>query len=113
MANGISTRGLLPFFRFWSGAFECNAAIGLDLPVRGHGELASKLGSFCIFEPAWLIALGTMDVSLVAAVLPMPITCGLRSHQHLAARSATSLLSRFVADTTAKYIDAAMKQVGG
>jgi len=49
----------------------------------------------------------------VAAVLPMPITCALRSHQHLAARSATSLLSRFVAGTTAKYIDAAMKQVGG
>src|SRR5262249_12083722 len=48
----------------------------------------------------------------VAAVLPMPTTCALRSHQHLAARSATSLLSRFVADPPAKSIEGGMKQFG-
>jgi hypothetical protein len=26
-------------------ALQCVAAIGLDLPVRGHGELLAKLGS--------------------------------------------------------------------
>src|SRR5262249_57105516 len=33
MAKGVAARGLLPFFRFRSCAFERITTIGLDLPV--------------------------------------------------------------------------------
>ena len=41
------------------------------------------------------------------------IICAFRSHQRLAARSATSLRFRFVEDIIARYIDLEMKLRGG
>ena len=49
----------------------------------------------------------------MVAGLPTPITCGSRNHRHLAARSATNLLSRSVADTTVRSIAVATKRLGG
>ena len=41
------------------------------------------------------------------------IICDLRNHARLAARSATSSLSRFVGDITAKFIIVVMNRPGG
>ena len=45
--------------------------------------------------------------------LPMPTICDLPSHRRLAAKSATSSLSRSVEDTIAKFIAVVMKRRGG
>jgi hypothetical protein len=45
MSDGVAAGTPLTFFRNWTSALASIAAIGLDLPIRGHGELASKLDS--------------------------------------------------------------------
>src|SRR5262249_23933125 len=52
-------------------------------------------------------------VWFVAAFPPMPTIEDLRTHQHLAARSATSSQFLFAEDITAKCITVAMKPLGG
>src|SRR6516165_6572672 len=58
MADGVAARYLLPGFRLRPSTLKRIAAIGIDLPIRGHGGLPSKLGSFRRFDPTAAEAVG-------------------------------------------------------
>src|SRR5262249_8817005 len=78
MAKRIAARYLLSGFGFRPSTAKCIAAIGLDLPVRGHG-LPAKLASFCNFGPPVLIARGNGCVfshkTRAAALGSIPVFC--------------------------------------
>src|SRR5262249_6579715 len=59
MTERIAARDLLASFGSGSRTLERIAPIGLDLPIRGHWELASKLASFCNFSGVCPITLGS------------------------------------------------------
>jgi hypothetical protein len=58
MADGIAARYVLSCFGPRPSALERITSIGLDLPVRGHGERLSKLGSLCTFDPPIVLGRG-------------------------------------------------------
>src|SRR5262249_47255072 len=77
MTERVAARDLLASFGSGSRTLERIAPIGLDLPIRGHWELASKLASLSNFGGVCPITLGSgcefSHSTRAAAVASMPI----------------------------------------
>src|SRR5262249_6222557 len=77
MTHSVAALGLLAGVGSGPSTLQRTAPVRLDLPTRGHGGLASRLGSFCNFDADCPIALGSgcdlSQSSRAAAVGSTPV----------------------------------------